>query len=371
MPSLQRDTSTVINTQQLQGSSEVPGLLAGILVPEIVCSFIILGRIYSRGILIKNWGWDDTLIILAWICSLTVVTLVGVESHFGLGHKHKDIPLRYQAIAIKCSYFTIIFYQACLLITKLSILFFYLRILKLRLQRILIWSTISFVCTYGAVLIPFSALVCNPITQRFPFSPNGKCFSYYPIMTASAIIHTSTDVWLIALVIPHILKMSILRRQKLGLAFLLTLGLFDACASLTRISVAYRFLNRHLAQWDSFSFAIWTTLETSLGIICASAPMLRPMVRQILGKKPTSAPEMAPGNVPRSKGEKKKAGRARDESLWSGLHEQHEQEVQMREAVQAAGKDFLTVHVMGEGEGERSASVSTAGGSAVKVSSMV
>jgi hypothetical protein len=342
-----------------------------------VCSSIVIGRIYSRGILIKNWGWDDTLIIFAWVFSMTVVALVGVESHFGLGHQHKDIPLRYQAIAIKCSYFTIIFYQACLLITKLSILFFYLRILKLRLQRILIWCTIGFVCTYGAVLIPFSAMVCNPITHRFPFPPNGKCFSYYPIMTASVIIHTSTDIWLIVLVIPHILKMSVPRRQKLGLAFLLTLGLFDGVASLTRLSVAYKFLNRSLAQWDSFSFAIWTTLETSLGIVCASAPMLRPMVRQLMGKKPSSGPEIMNVNVPRSGRNKKAAVMPRDESLWSDLHtnhtQQHEQdeEMQMRETVQAAGKDFLTVHVMGDSDAERSGSVSTSDDSVKKAASMV
>jgi hypothetical protein len=282
-----------------------------------------------------------------------------VESHFGLGHKHKDIPLSYQAIAIKCSYFTIIFYQACLIVTKLSILFFYLRILKLRLQRILIWCTIGFVGVYGAVLIPFSAMVCNPITHRFPFPPNGQCFSYYPIMTASAIIHTSTDVWLIALVLPHVLKMSVPKRQRIGLAFLLTLGLFD----------------RNLAQWDSFSFAIWTTLETSLGIVCASAPMLRPMVRQMMGKKPSSAPEMVKGNVPRS-GRMKNPGMARDESLWSAALEQHtqheqEQEMQMREAVQNAGKDFLTVHIMGDSERSSSVSTSGASGPEVKTSSMV
>jgi hypothetical protein len=89
-------------------------------------------------------------------------------------------------------------------------------------------------------------------------------------------------------------------RQKIGLVFILTLGLFDACASLTRISVAYRFLNPKLAQWDSFSFAIWTTLETSLGIICASIPMLKPVVRQLMGEKPSTNPEVM-RNVPRSK----------------------------------------------------------------------
>ena len=91
-----------------------------------------------------------------------------------------------------------------------------------------------------------------------------------------------------------------------------------------------------------------------------------------MGKKPSSAPEVANGNVPRS-GRMKKPGIARDESLWSAALEQHEQEqeMQMREAVQNASKDFLAVHVMGDSE--RSSSISTGGASEpeVKTSSMV
>lgn len=96
-----------------------------------------------------------------------------------------------------------------------------------------------------------------------------------------------------------------------------------------------------------------------------------------MGKKPSSAPEMVNGNVPRS-GRNKVPGGPRHESLWSDALTQHtqmeqEQEMVMREAVQAAGKDFLTVHVMGESHGERSASVSTGGASGpeAKASSMI
>jgi hypothetical protein len=285
---------------QLRGHSNVPDLLAGIIITGIVCSIIVLGRFYSR-FLIRNWGWDDGLILVAWLYSIAVTALVGVESQYGLGHQHEDIPLRFQAIAIRVSFGTIITYQLCLVLTKLSILFFYLRILKLDLQRILIWSTMVFVCLYGAVLLLLAFFICNPQTGQYQFDIGvGQCFEYYPIMTASAILHTTTDLWLIALVVPHLLSMILPMRQKIGLVFVLTLGLFDACASLTRLSVAYRFLNPKLAQWDSFSFAIWTTLETSLGIICASIPMLKPLVRQVMGKKPSSNPEVM-RNVPRSK----------------------------------------------------------------------
>lgn len=282
-------------------------------MPIAVCSIIVICRFYSRR-LIKSWGWDDTTIAIAWIFSIATVTLVGVETRYGLGHQRKNIPIRFQHIAIKISYGTLICYQIALIMTKISILFFYLRILKFRLERILIFCTIGFVCVYGAVLIPFSAVVCNPLTGRRALSI-GTCYKYYPIMTASAILHTTTDVWLIILVLPHILKMTLPRPQKLGLAFVLTLGLFDACASLTRMSVAYRFLNPKLAQWDSLSFAVWTTLETSLGVMCASIPMLRPITRQVMGRSPSKNREVA-GNVPRSGNNRVQMSEG---SLWSTM----------------------------------------------------
>jgi hypothetical protein len=286
------------------------------------------------------------LISIAWILSLTVVALVGVETRYGLGRHHKDIPVRFQTIAIKISYGTIIIHQVALVVTKLSILMFYLRILKFPVQRILIFLTIGFVCLYGSVLIPFSAVICNPLTGHRALSI-GTCYTYYPIMTASAIIHTATDVWLIILVLPHVVKMRIPLGQKLGLAFVLTLGLFDACASLTRIAVAHQFLDPKLAQWDSFSFAIWTTLETSLGVICASIPMLRPLARQIMGRKPSSAPEVL-GNVPRSnKG--KPARAAVGDSLWT---------LDGREA-EMADNQYLKVQVVTDFGSARSESVST------------
>lgn len=312
-PSFSR-TAYLLTIFKLQGSSTVPGLLAGIIVPVVVCSFIVLGRFYSR-FLLRNWGWDDGFILIAWMCSIAVVALVGVEAQYGLGHQRKDIPLRFQAIAISVSFGTIFTYQLCLILTKLSILFFYLRILKFDLQRMLIGSTMAFICLYGAVMLPLSFFVCNPESGRYQFKIGvGHCFKYYPVMTASAILHTAMDLWIIALVVPHLLKMSLPMRQKVGLVFVLTLGLFDACASLTRISVAHRFLNPKLAQWDSFSFAIWTTLETSLGIVCASIPMLKPMVRQVMGKKPSSNPEPM-GNIPRSR--VKRADSATGGSFWT------------------------------------------------------
>ncbi|KAI0178835.1 hypothetical protein GGR52DRAFT_276391 [Hypoxylon sp. FL1284] len=290
---------------ELIGPSEVPAIMAGIITPLVFASLAVIGRLYSR-LLLKNQWWDDAFILVAWCFAVTVVTLVGVETEYGLGHKFENIPLELRAVGIRLSYATISSYQVCLVLTKISILFFYLRILKLPYQRILVFITMGVVAVYGTVFFLLTFFICNPIDLQYELGISvGSCLMYYPILTASAALHTATDVWMIGLVLPHILKMHLPTRQKVALAFVLTLGIFVACASLTRMAVAWEFLNPKYAQWDSFSFAIWTTLESSLGLVCASVPMLKPLVRQLMGRKASSKPDTL-RNVPRTKGQDKK-----------------------------------------------------------------
>lgn len=299
-------TSTYAISQQLTGPSEVPSILAGIVTPLVIASFVVIGRLYSR-LLLKNQWWDDASIFVAWLFAVAVVAVVGVETEYGLGHKFEFIPLHLRPVGIRLSYATISCYQVSLVLTKISILFFYLRILKLPYQRLVVFATMACVTVYGAVFFLLTFFLCNPLEGVYEFDFRvGRCLPYYPIMTASAALHTATDLLLIGLVLPHILKMHLPGRQKAALAFVLTLGIFVACASLTRMAVAWEFLNPRYAQWDSFAFAIWTTLESSLGLICASVPMLRPLVRQLMGRNPSSKPEVMK-NVPRTKGQERRA----------------------------------------------------------------
>ncbi|KAI1081933.1 hypothetical protein F5B20DRAFT_533738 [Whalleya microplaca] len=285
---------------ELTGPSEVSDILAGVIIPLVFASLIVAGRLYSR-LLLKNYSWDDGFILLAWLFAVAVVTIVCVETVYGLGHKFSNIPLRLRPIGIRLSYATISCYQVCLVLTKISILFFYLRILKLPNQQLLIFITMATVTVYGTVFFLLTFFLCNPVENVYEFDIRvGTCLTYYPIMTASAVLHTTTDLWMIGLVLPHIIKMHLPIGQKAGLAFVLTLGIFVACASLTRMAVAWEFLNPKYAQWDSLSFAIWTTLESSLGLVCASIPMLKPLVRQLRGLKPSSKPDTL-RNVPRSR----------------------------------------------------------------------
>jgi hypothetical protein len=49
--------------------SRVPEILFGAIFPAAIATIFVLARFYSRAILMKNWGWDDSWILLSWVCS--------------------------------------------------------------------------------------------------------------------------------------------------------------------------------------------------------------------------------------------------------------------------------------------------------------
>ncbi len=54
--------------------SHVPEILFGSVFPATLATIFVLARFYSRAILMKNWGWDDSWILLSWVSfCLTVI----------------------------------------------------------------------------------------------------------------------------------------------------------------------------------------------------------------------------------------------------------------------------------------------------------
>jgi hypothetical protein len=55
---------------QMKGAanpSRVPQILVGTIIPTVLSSVFVAARLYTRGILNKTWGLDDTLVTTAWV----------------------------------------------------------------------------------------------------------------------------------------------------------------------------------------------------------------------------------------------------------------------------------------------------------------
>jgi len=281
-------------------SSAIPGILFGILVPHIVCTVFVLARCWSRLFLLRKWFPDDTLIVLAWVFSTAVCVVYSIAAQSpkirGAGDDLASASIldgdtsAYDPDTIRPyilrTYIGLICYQLCLFLTKLSILAFYLRIFSSRpVERRLAWATVIFVLFFGAPMLFMSVFQCHPTAGQF-FGQPIKCFSFVPLLIASASLHTVTDAWLIALIIPCIIRLTDLPpRQKAALAVVLSLSIFVIAASLIRLQLSLR--ANYQPQGDgvqvssTLAFFVMTVLELDVALLCASAPTLRPVLARL------------------------------------------------------------------------------------------
>ncbi|KAK3384659.1 integral membrane protein [Lasiosphaeria ovina] len=312
---------------QQSGSSDaaISGVLFGILVPHVVCTVFILARTWSRLFLLRKWFLDDSLIVLAWafstaVCVVysiaaesprlrTAVSLSSADYYDGTaGTTDQEDTLRPYLLR---TYLGLVLYQLCLCFTKLSVLTFYLRIFSSRpVEKRLAWATTVVVLLYCAPLLFMSIFQCHPAAGYFFGAPVAKCFSFVPLLIASASLHTATDAWLIVLIIPCIVRLADLpRRQKAALALVLSLSIFVIAASLTRLQLSLRANYRPDVDDDSgeqqlidaddqvantLAFFVMTVLELDLALICASAPTLRPLLARFWPRLLTGLGGMEP-----------------------------------------------------------------------------
>ncbi|KAH7410899.1 hypothetical protein BKA64DRAFT_662079 [Cadophora sp. MPI-SDFR-AT-0126] len=271
--------------QAIPGENRVQKILIGITIPQILAFLFVLGRIISRVKIVRKWSADDTLIVIAWMNAFTLTVLFGVATQYGQGHHIDDVPLELLKTSFKITYTSLMSYQLALCFTKISILVFYLRVFPGRRELWLSWITIGIVVSYSIPFLILDALQCDPTTKASFFGHGVACVRPRPIMIVSATVHTMTDIWMVVMIFPVVWRLQIALRQKYSLVAILSLGLFVAVASIARIlSIMKANDSDPDITWIIADFDIWTVVECSVGLICACAPMIRPLLLKMFPK---------------------------------------------------------------------------------------
>ncbi|KAK4462757.1 hypothetical protein QBC42DRAFT_224453 [Cladorrhinum samala] len=236
---------------------DINSLLLGLLLPHCLATLFILLRLGSRLFLLRKWYPDDSLILLAFAFSTAVCALYSIAPPPSALH----------------AYLSLIFHQSSLLLTKLSILAFYLRVFsssrpaEFRLSI----GTIVFVLLYGLPLTAVAVFQCGNSQLA------GRCFTFKELLISGTTLHSLTDAWLVVLIVPCVVRLKELpARQKAAVGIVLSLSIFVVAASLTRALVSLG--EEYGERGDSPAFFVMTVLELDVGLICASAPMLRLIV---------------------------------------------------------------------------------------------
>lgn len=173
-------------------------------------------------------------------------------------------------------------------------------------------GTIYLLITYQFIVTVVVPAQCTPISKLWDFTgqEKGHCInanSFYlgtyhsqryalrnrlTMSKVTSVFHILMDIWILVLPIKPVLSISRSKRENNVLLAVFVLGVFSTIASIVRLQFLVEFTRSSNPFYDALPINTWSTVEVSVGIVCASLPTLRPLfsksqrdrTREALGK---------------------------------------------------------------------------------------
>ncbi|KAF4977817.1 hypothetical protein FZEAL_5724 [Fusarium zealandicum] len=272
-----------------------------VFVLLIVSALSVAGRLISRIKFGPGLSRDDYAVFAAWMFVAVTAAMVVAVAAAGAG-KHVWA-LRHENLVdtAKLLYIYIFPYALAVVLTKTSILLFYWRVFMGTTAlsfRLTFWFSAFLVGSYPIYFLFTMVFCCQPVSYywtRFA-GTEGTCIDVSQFFVILAIINLVTDVILLALPIPEILKLQMSRENKLAICGIVALGglltmfpLFSVCiASAVRLHYLIIFESSVDTTWHMGDVAIWSSAEPSVGIISVCLPSFKPFLMHLYGKNTAS-----------------------------------------------------------------------------------
>ncbi|KAI1753163.1 hypothetical protein F4782DRAFT_100348 [Xylaria castorea] len=257
-------------------------VILGIFVSLSLLSVLI--RSFVRLRLTRSWGWDDYACILAAIGTLAYAILYSEVTTKNPAKHEWDITVSSFPGAIETLLLSVngLAYQITIFFTKLSILLLYLRIFSVH-------DTFALITIISIVIITLFYI------SLFCINYNG------PVLLLNASFNVITDLWLLVLPFPLLVKLRLQRRQKLGLIAVFAAGAGACAASLARLIELAVNYGKPDSTWSQSTVIEFSIAEINIGIIvaCVSTfPAFFGQVRDWL--RPTGSSKLSQTKCPES-----------------------------------------------------------------------
>ncbi|ETN43067.1 uncharacterized protein HMPREF1541_02225 [Cyphellophora europaea CBS 101466] len=290
------------------------------LIFTVIATVFIFARFFTRIWLMRSIKNDDWWILAAWLVAVGFSTSICVGVRYGLG-KHRDhISDGDFASLREAQYALAILYNPALMLTKTSIITFFLSVMSRDVDKVFKWCnwlTLAVVNVGGAAFTFLAIFQCIPVAAgyKFPIPDNARCTDIVTLYLSSAPVNIITDIAILLLPMPILTSMRLPKKQKIILVFTFSFGAFVAVVDVVRLAYLQNASTDrlHEAQANSgtrnpgqldndFSYDaslsfMWSAVEVHLGIICASVPGLKPLFLRFLPSFIKDAADDSPPNT--------------------------------------------------------------------------
>ena len=265
----------------------------------VVATAFVSARFYTRAFLVRSIKQDDWWILAAWVCAVGFSAAICAGVQDGLGMHWTDIIGHERDDFRRAQYAYSILYNPCLMLTKTSIIIFFLSVMSKDVDPIFRWCnwiTLAIVNVAGLALTFLNIFQCRPVFAgyTYPTPPGAKCTDIVTLYLSSAPVNIITDLALLLLPMPILTGLRLPKKQKIILVCTFSAGIFVAVVDIVRIAYLQnasadglkvkqtgqsggRILDTSDFSWDASLSFMWSAIEVNLGIICACVPSLKPL----------------------------------------------------------------------------------------------
>ncbi|KAL5120690.1 hypothetical protein ACEQ8H_001439 [Pleosporales sp. CAS-2024a] len=240
------------------GKSFVPTAFAGVSIALAAFVFRMMASLGKHGLVRNGLGRD--------IWTLEPEQITNVLYYYYLGE---------------------IFYVAALGISKISILFFYLRVFPLQSFRTATFSVMGLSVAYTIAFFLVTTFQCRPLSYawtQWDGLHKGSCNNIHLQGWIVAAVSILLDAMIMALPMKRLASLNLNLKKKLMVMSMFSVGIFVIVVSIIRLYSLIHFANTENITWNYVDAGLWSLIEIDVSIVCGCMPAFRFLIGKLWPK---------------------------------------------------------------------------------------
>ncbi|KAL0638667.1 hypothetical protein Q9L58_002245 [Maublancomyces gigas] len=258
-------------------------------------AYIVALTFVSARVLVKaklgKFGLEDVLICISAFLGLATLVWTSIACKYGFGIHTVDVLPEWILPFGVLNYSTIAICTVCFYCTKTSMLVFYLRLATERPFRIVIYISITYLTLSFGIVTFIHVFSCSPISGAWDRRPSMKsiCITTMLDYHFAAVNVLMTDILMIVLPIPIVLRLRMKWLAKLGLMAMFSMGFLITAVSIVSVWIMHVSVIGKDILWDGAYSWMLTLVEMYVGIMTACMPAMNMFIKWIRGEKSVPA----------------------------------------------------------------------------------
>ncbi|EKJ70458.1 hypothetical protein FPSE_09452 [Fusarium pseudograminearum CS3096] len=239
--------------------------------------FFVLQYLYVKVWILRKLELETACLIIGWIFSIGV-QVVALQGFFlGITGVHTwEIPLAKFNTGNQLSFVIPILYAVCTAFSKMALALFYRKLSPERWWRWSVCGVLFLVAGYNLAIMLVILFGCAPFAKSWDHTMlEGTCVNRPAVYICTAGLGILSDLILLIMPLPMVLRSRIPRRQKAGLVVLFAIGSATLVTSVIRLVLLVPIFGALDVSWIISGAIVWVFIEANLLIICASLTTLR------------------------------------------------------------------------------------------------